>query len=156
MGSEVDGLLGRHQRPASQGATGRPLLSCSAQRYRNARQQGKGIHITSQNIIECWNVLTRPADRNGFGMSPAQADREVQQLEAFFPLLPDTPAIYKRWCQIVTSVGVSGVQVHDARLVAAMLTHGVTHLLTFNSADFSAIRRLQPCIHRACEGLHAA
>jgi predicted nucleic acid-binding protein len=31
---------------------------------------------------------------------------------------------------------VSGVQVHDARLVAAMKTHGVTHILTFNVVDF--------------------
>jgi predicted nucleic acid-binding protein len=25
---------------------------------------------------------------------------------------------------------------HDARIVAAMLSHRVTHLLTFNTADF--------------------
>ncbi len=33
--------------------------------------------------------------------------------------------------------GVSGVQVHDARLVAAMISHGATHILTFNTADFA-------------------
>ena len=32
---------------------------------------------------------------------------------------------------------VSGVQVHDARLVAAMVSHGVRHILTFNTADFN-------------------
>lgn len=31
---------------------------------------------------------------------------------------------------------VSGVRVHDARLVAAMLVHGVGHVLTLNEADF--------------------
>jgi predicted nucleic acid-binding protein len=31
---------------------------------------------------------------------------------------------------------VSGRQVHDARLVAAMKVHNVTHLLTFNTDDF--------------------
>ena len=31
---------------------------------------------------------------------------------------------------------VSGVQVHDARLVAAMKSNDVTHILTFNIADF--------------------
>jgi hypothetical protein len=30
-----------------------------------------------------------------------------------------------------------GVQVHDARLVALMEVHGVTHLLTLNAADFA-------------------
>ena len=32
---------------------------------------------------------------------------------------------------------VSGVQVHDARLVAAMIVHDVTHILTFNTQDFT-------------------
>jgi hypothetical protein len=38
---------------------------------------------------------------------------------------------------------------HDARLVAAMIVHGVTHLLTFNGADFarySGIRITDPTI----------
>jgi hypothetical protein len=29
-----------------------------------------------------------------------------------------------------------GVQVHDARLVALMMAHGLSHLLTLNPADF--------------------
>lgn len=29
-----------------------------------------------------------------------------------------------------------GKKVHDARLVAAMITHQITHLLTFNIDDF--------------------
>jgi predicted nucleic acid-binding protein len=33
--------------------------------------------------------------------------------------------------------GVSGVAVHDARLVATMLVHNVTHILTFNTSDFA-------------------
>ena len=36
--------------------------------------------------------------------------------------------------------GVSGVQVHDARLVATMLVHDVTHILTFNTQDFIRYR----------------
>ncbi len=31
---------------------------------------------------------------------------------------------------------VMGTKVHDARLVAAMHVHRVTHLLTFNEQDF--------------------
>lgn len=25
--------------------------------------QGSDIHITAQNIVECWNVMTRPAQK---------------------------------------------------------------------------------------------
>jgi predicted nucleic acid-binding protein len=54
-----------------------------------------------------------------------------------FPLLSDTPAVYAEWLQLVSTVGVSGVQVHDARLVAIMRVHGVSHLLTFDTTDFA-------------------
>lgn len=32
------------------------------------------------------------------------------------------------WRRLVVNYGVSGVQVHDARLVATMLVHDVTHI----------------------------
>jgi hypothetical protein len=37
----------------------------------------------------------------------------------------------------VLAHAVSGAQVHDARLVAAMHVHGLTHLLTLNVPDFT-------------------
>jgi predicted nucleic acid-binding protein len=33
-------------------------------------RQGEALHISSQNVIEYWSVLTRPAGSNGFGLSP--------------------------------------------------------------------------------------
>ena len=39
--------------------------------------------------------------------------------------------------RLVVAYSVVGVKVHDARLVAAMLVHGVTHLLTLNTNDFT-------------------
>ena len=32
-----------------------------------------------------------------------------------------------------------GKRTHDARIIAAMLAHGITHLLTFNPSDFAGI-----------------
>lgn len=60
----------------------------------------------------------------------------LRLVERLFPLLPDTPEIYTEWKQVVANFNVSGVQVHDARLVAAMNVHCVTHILTFNTSDF--------------------
>jgi predicted nucleic acid-binding protein len=37
----------------------------------------------------------------------------------------------------VTKRAVLGKNAHGARLVAAMLRHGVTHLVTFNAQDFT-------------------
>ncbi len=50
--------------------------------------------------------------------------------------LPDTPAIYTEWLRLVTAQPVTGRQVHDARIVAAMKVHGLSNILTFNVSDF--------------------
>lgn len=95
------------------------------------------VCFTLQNIAEFWNVATRPKDKNGLGLTiPAVLD-EVEKIESLLMLLPDTPAVYAEWKRIVVEHNVSGVQVHDARLVATMKTHGVTGLLTFDVGDFS-------------------
>jgi predicted nucleic acid-binding protein len=101
------------------------------------RASGHGLCATSQNFIEFWNVATRPVEKNGFGLIPAEANQLLRLIERLFPLLPDSPLIYRQWRQLVVSRGVSGVQVHDARLVAAMMVHGVTHILTINTTDFA-------------------
>jgi predicted nucleic acid-binding protein len=41
------------------------------------------------------------------------------------------------WRTLVAERNVLGKPAHDDRLVAAMIRHGVTHLLTFNAADFA-------------------
>ena len=63
--------------------------------------------------------------------------REVRAIEDGMVLLPDGEAIYPEWRRIVVQHSVSGVQVHDARLAAAMIVHGVGHILTLKVGDFS-------------------
>jgi len=103
---------------------------------RKLRADGHQLQTTSQNFAEFWNVSTRPANRNGFGLTPLQTEQLLRITERLFPLLPDSPIIYSEWRQLVVKYSVSGVQVHDARLAAAMISHGITHILTFNTADF--------------------
>ena len=98
---------------------------------------GSVFCYTHQNIAEFWNVATRPADRNGFGLTPADVDQEVRVIEQGMVLLPDHEAIYHEWRRLVVDHDVRGVQVHDARLVASMKVHGITHLLTLNPGDFA-------------------
>lgn len=97
---------------------------------------GKNLCLLPQNLIEFWNVATRPADKNGLGWTAAQTDAEVAVLENTFTVLPDTSAINSEWRRLVSAHSVLGKQVHDTRIVAAMNIHRVTNLLTFNTADF--------------------
>src|SRR5260221_28230 len=104
--------------------------------------QGSSLHYTHQNIAELWNALTRPVARKGVGVTPAEAGRGGQAIESGMSLLADSEAVYREWRRIVGLYRVSGVQVHDARLAAAMYVHGVEHILTMNIADFSRFKGL--------------
>jgi predicted nucleic acid-binding protein len=100
--------------------------------------RGDELCCTPQNIVELWNVSTRPATaRGGFGLSTAETDRRVRLIERIFTILEETPAIYPEWRRLVRDNSVAGVQVHDARIVSMMNVHGITHILTLNGADFS-------------------
>lgn len=110
------------------------------QKLQEAQHQ---LHLVPQNLIEFWNVCTRPADRNGFGLSVAETKVECDRLQQIFPLLPETDAIYVVWEELVFRYEVKGVNVHDARLVAAMLVHGLTHILTFNGKDFRRYKEIE-------------
>jgi predicted nucleic acid-binding protein len=99
--------------------------------------RGDQLCFVSQNLVEFWNVCTRPADKNGFALTAAEADIRAKLIESRFTLLPDTVRIHTEWRRLVVSFSVAGVQVHDARLVAAMLAHGIPQLLTLNDRDFA-------------------
>jgi predicted nucleic acid-binding protein len=99
--------------------------------------RGESLCFASQNLIEFWNVCTRPLSRNGLGLSSVQTDERAALIEGKFRLLPDHERIHAEWRRLVVAHSVAGVQVHDARLVASMMAHGVPQLLTLNDRDFA-------------------
>jgi predicted nucleic acid-binding protein len=104
--------------------------------------QGDELYTTPQILYEFWSVCTRPPGtapqgENGLGMSVAQTQAEISRLQALLPLREDNDQIFAQWLRLVSTHAVTGRRVHDTRLVAAMLVHGITHLLTFNGPDFS-------------------
>jgi predicted nucleic acid-binding protein len=107
--------------------------------YTQLLARNNQLYITSQNIIEFWVVATRPTTVNGFGWNIKQTLEEIEQILHQFPQLQETPQIFTYWLNLVTTYQIAGKRVHDARLVAVMLTHGVTHLLTLNPDDFRNI-----------------
>ncbi|TVQ64557.1 MAG: PIN domain-containing protein [Spirulina sp. DLM2.Bin59] len=113
-----------------------PLHPVIRTAIRKLHQEGHKLQVSSQNCIEFWNVATRPIERNGFGLTPLEAERLLQRIERLFPVLPDSSEIYREWRRLVIVFGVSGVQVHDARLVAAMKVNNIPCILTLNGEDF--------------------
>ncbi|HUQ71446.1 MAG TPA: PIN domain-containing protein [Planctomycetaceae bacterium] len=103
--------------------------------------------LVPQVLYEFWVVATRPLEVNGLGLDVARVDQILDEWMRFFPVLLDERGVFRLWRNLVRSYAVLGKLAHDARLVAAMQRHGVTHLLTFNQPDFarfSAIEVLTP------------
>ena len=59
------------------------------------------------------------------------------RLKSRLQLLPDSLLVHQEWRRLIVAHEVSGVQVLDARLVAAMRVHRVKRVLTLNQRDFA-------------------
>jgi predicted nucleic acid-binding protein len=46
-----------------------------------------------QNVVEMWNVCTRPVANNGLGLTVAETDARVKRLESKFLFLPDSDCV---------------------------------------------------------------
>jgi predicted nucleic acid-binding protein len=128
LDTNVLARLAQHTHPMH--ATARDAVSA-------LHRGGKALSVVPQNLYEFWVVAPRPVAVNGLGLTAPQADAELARFEALFTLHQDTAAILVEWRRLVAAYNVLGKNAHDARLVAAMLVHGLTHLLTFNVADFT-------------------
>lgn len=93
--------------------------------------------VCAQVMIEYWSVATRPRNVNGLELDPSEAAVDLRNLEAAFELLPEPPDMAARWRELAERCSVRGRQVHDTRLAALMLAHGVTSLITLNRPDFA-------------------
>jgi predicted nucleic acid-binding protein len=100
------------------------------------RKRNEVLNLTAQNLVEVWAAITRPVDENGLGFTTEQAAAEIDTLMRLFVLLPELPLL-QEWRRLVAAYRVSGKNTHDARLVAAMIVHGVSNILTFNTKDFT-------------------
>ncbi len=105
-------------------------------------ERNEPMHLTAQNFTEFWSVATRSLEFNGFGWTPEMTRHQIGQFQSQFLFLPDSSEIFPRWLHLVSSLAIKGRKVHDARLVAVMEIHRVTHLLTFNTGDFKIFPNL--------------
>ena len=71
-----------------------PLCSQTTHAVSKLLRQNDAVFFCSQNIVEFWNVATRPAGLNGLGLPHEEASHEVSRIEELLTLLPDVPAIY--------------------------------------------------------------
>jgi predicted nucleic acid-binding protein len=109
------------------------------------------LAVVPQNFYEFWAVATRkpgpsPTGQNGLGMTTEQASQWLRFFQRRFTLLPDREELLTHWHTLVRTLEIRGLRSHDARLVAAMRSYGITRLLTFNTDNFKgfALTLLDP------------
>ncbi len=106
------------------------------------RRQSETLCTTFQNVAEFCNVSTRPLSaRGGYGLSVKVVDARIAFIERLCLRLSENDQSYQQWRRLISKYDVIGVAVHDARLVATMLTYGIKQVITVNDRDF---RRYEP------------
>lgn len=104
----------------------------------------------ARGVTLCWSgqilreylaVATRPVDRNGLGLKPADAMSNVRAIRDRVAFLAENERVTDRLLGLLTDVECGGKQVHDANVVATMLAHGVGMVVTMNVADFARFER---------------
>ena len=110
--------------------------------FGQARDDQCPLWISRQVLREYLAAVTRPQP----GIPPlplASASVDIENFTRDFNIAEDGPRVTESLLAVLARHPAAGRQVHDANIVATMLTHGLRRLLTFNTSDF---RRFAPVI----------
>lgn len=119
-----------------------PFQQETRQRLLDLAADGCPLWISRQVLREYAAVLSRLMnEKNAFNGPVIVAD--LQRFEREFLVADDNTAVSAQLQELIVSHAVKGKQTHDANVVATMLVHGITRLLTHNEKDF---RRYLPLI----------
>lgn len=100
-----------------------------------ARNHNIELVVSPQVLREYLAAATR------LGLTDQHVPREkvFDNIEIFlkeFRVISDHSSVFLKLVELVKTYATAGKQVHDANIVATMLAHHVTHLLTHNLIDF--------------------
>jgi predicted nucleic acid-binding protein len=115
--------------------SGNPWYQQARQWLSTLQDAGARLCVTTQILREYLVVLTRgTVFEKSFG-----TDQALEHVGAFLPtltLLDEPVAAADLLRELVGRYQIRGKQIHDANIVAVMLTHGIHRLVTYNRADF--------------------
>ena len=95
----------------------------------------RALWISRQILREYASVLTRPQPYAP-PLSAREVSVQIRLLETRYLVADEDAATTAALCGLLDTILIGGKQIHDANIVATMLTNNITHLLTLNTADF--------------------
>jgi predicted nucleic acid-binding protein len=81
-------------------------------------------------------TMTRPSALTG-AIPVNNLIEDVRYFSTRFKVAEESQATTEKLAELLLAISSAGKQIHDANIVATMLVHGVSHLLTHNTADFA-------------------
>lgn len=112
-----------------------PGHEVARERLARALQTGETLRTGRQILREYLSVVTRPQTWSTAITRDEELD-DVNRLIASFEILEDGPMVTASLVALLREVRVGGIQVHDANIVATMISYGERRLLTLNASDF--------------------
>jgi len=112
-----------------------PLHKAALDNIKKHKDSGCNLWISSQVLREYIAVRSRHelfSRSSHLGM----LIERVRFFESAFNVAYDNPSTLENLLMLIKKVPVGGKQIHDANIVATMLSHGIQHLLTDNVEDF--------------------
>lgn len=115
--------------------SGNPWHEQARQWLATLQDNGLSLCVTTQILREYLVVLTRGnVFEQSFGV-----DQVLTQIEALLPnltILDESLTAAELLRVLVRRYQIRGKNIHDANVVAVMLTHDVQRIVTYNQADF--------------------
>jgi len=96
---------------------------------------GHPLWISRQVLREYLVSMSRPGALTS-PVSMAALVADVQGFEKQFLLAEDGPAVMAQLLNLLSTIPIMGKQIHDANIIATMLSHGIQRLVTHNVKDF--------------------
>lgn len=116
--------------------TSAPYHQLAIETLQNLDNSQVELWLSRQILREFIATLTRP--QTFVNVQPPDVIVErVQFFEQVFCVTEDSLQVTERLLGLLLTIPMGGRQVHDANIVATMLTAGIDRLLTHNVKDFS-------------------
>jgi len=113
-----------------------PFHQDAIQRLTTFAAGGVALWVSRQILREYLSAMTRPGLLTGT-IPIASLIGDVQSFSTQFHVAEDGPDVTANLLVLLQQIPSAGKQIHDAKIVATMQTHGVPRLLTHNTDDFT-------------------
>ncbi len=87
-----------------------PLRPVARQAIKTLIRNGTGLCVAPQNLVELWNVCTRPEKHTGLAKTVAATDRYLRFIESFLAYFPRPLNLFTKWRELVVTYEVSGTR----------------------------------------------